>query len=58
MRRFIELEVSILYMSYSLVFVAAVALFNILRDLASYVREYEVSLYIFCCLSYSRVAKR
>ncbi len=58
MRRFAELEVPILCISYSLVFVAAVASFNVLRDLASYVGEHEVSLYMFCCLSYSRVAKR
>jgi len=45
-------------MSYSLVFVAAVASFDILRDLASYVGEHEVSSYVFCCSSNSRVAKR
>ncbi len=58
MRRFAELEVPILYMSYSLIFVTAVASFNILRDLASYVREHEVSSYVFCYLSNSRIAKR
>ncbi len=58
MRRFAELEVPILYMSYSLIFVTAVASFNILRDLASYVMEHEVSSYVFCYLSNSRIAKR
>ncbi len=58
MRRFAELKVPILCMSYSLVFVAAVASFNILRDLASYVGEHEVSSYMFCYLSNSRIAKR
>ena len=58
MRRFAEFEVSILRMSYSLVFVAAVASLNVLRDLASYVREHEVSSYVFCRSSNSRVAKR
>ncbi len=58
MQWFAELEVPVFRMSYSLVFVAAVALLNILRDLASHVREYEVSSYVFCCSSDSRVAKR
>jgi len=55
MRRFAELKVPILCMLYSLIFVAAVASFNILRDLTSYVREHEVSSYVFCCLSNSRI---
>ena len=42
----------------SLIFVAAVASLNILGDLASYVREHEVSSYMFCCLSNSRIANR
>ena len=58
MRRFAELEVPILCISCSLVFVAAVASFNILGDLASYIGEYEVSSYIFYYSSNSRVAKR
>jgi len=58
MRRFAEFEVPILRMSYSLVLVTAVASLNVLRDLASHVGEHEVSLYVFCCLSNSRVAKR
>jgi len=58
MQWFAELEVPVFRMSYSLVFVAAVASFNVLRDLASYVGEHEVSSYMFCCLSNSRVAKR
>ncbi len=58
MRWFAELKVPVFRMSYSLVFVAAVASFDVLRDLASHVREHEVSLYVFCCLSNSRVAKR
>ena len=58
MQRFAELEVPILCMSCSLVFVAVVASFDVLRDLASYIREYEVSSYMFCCLSNSRIAKR
>ena len=58
MRRFAELKVPILCMSCSLVFVAAVASFDVLRDLASYVGEYVVSSYMFCCLSNSRMAKR
>ncbi len=57
MRRFAELEVPVLCMSCSLVFVAAVASFDVLRDLASYVGEHEVSSYVFCCLSNSRIAK-
>ena len=58
MRRFAELEVPILYISCSLIFVIAVASFNILRDLASYIREHEVPSYVFCYLSDSRIAKR
>ncbi len=58
MRRFAELEVPILCISCSLVFVAAVASFNILRDLASHVGEHEVSSYMFCRSSNSRIAKR
>ncbi len=58
MQWFAELEVPIFRMSCSLVFVAAVASFNVLRDLASYVREHEVLSYMFCCLSNSRIAKR
>ncbi len=58
MRRFAELEVSVLRISCSLVFVAAVASFNVLRDLASYIGEYEVSSYVFCCSSNSRMPKR
>jgi len=58
MRRFAEFEVPVLRVSCSLVFVAAVASLNILRDLASYVREHEVSSYMFCRSSDSRVAKR
>ena len=57
MRRFAELEVPILCISYSLVFVAAVASFNVLRDLTSYVGEHEVSSYVFCRSSNSRIAK-
>ena len=58
MRRFAELEVSVLCISCSLVFVAVVASFDVLRDLASHVREHEVSSYMFCCSSNSRIAKR
>ncbi len=58
MRRFAEIEVPILCMSYSLVFVAAITSFNVLRDLASYVGEHEVSSYVFCCSSNSRMTKR
>ena len=58
MQRFAELEVSVPCMSYSLVLIAAIASFDILRDFASYVGEHEVSLYVFCRSSNSRVAKR
>ena len=58
MQRFAELKVPVLRMLCSLVLVAAVASFNVLRDLASYVGEHEVSSYVFCCSSDSRVAKR
>ncbi len=58
MRRFVELEVPILCISYSLVFIAAVASFDILGDLASHVGEHEVSSHMFCYLSNSRMAKR
>ncbi len=58
MRWFAELEVPVFRMSYSLVFVVAVASFNVLRDLASHIGEHEVSSYVFCCSSNSRVAKR
>jgi len=58
MRKFAELEVPILCMLYSLIFIAAIGSFNILRDLASYIRKHEVSSYVFCYLSNSRVAKR
>ncbi len=58
MRWFAELEVPVFRMSCSLVFVAAVASFDVLRDLASHVGEHEVSSYMFCCSSNSRIAKR
>jgi len=58
MRWFAELEVPVFRISCSLVFVAAVASFDILRDLASHVGEHEVSSYVFCCSSNSRMAKR
>ncbi len=58
MRWFAELKVPVFRISYSLIFVAAVASLNILGDLASYVREHEVSSYMFCRSSDSRVAKR
>jgi len=58
MRRFAEFEVPVLRMSCSLVFVAAVASFNILRDFTSYVGEHEVSSYVFCRSSNSRITKR
>jgi len=57
MRRFAELEVTVFRISYSLIFVATVASLNILRDLASYIREHEVSPYMFCRSSNSRIAK-
>ncbi len=56
MRRFAEFEVPVLRMSYSLVLVAAVASFDILRDLTSHVGEHEVSSYVFCRSSNSRIA--
>ena len=58
MQRFAEFEVPVLRMSCSLILVAAVASFDVLRDFASHVWEHEVSPYVFCCSSNSRMAKR